>query len=154
MKALSILQPWASLIVGGPLAAGVKRTENRGRSLATAARKLVGHRIAIHASKRIDEDAFVAIRDQTFGFDLQLAEIPHAKIKDFPRGAIAGVATLGRVFDEYDVLSDDERRFFTGDHGIRFDDARWLREPITCSGALGFWAVPDDVAAAVEAQLR
>ncbi len=155
MKALSIMQPWASLIVGGGLAPGVKRTENRGRGVASAARRLVGNRIAVHASKRLDEDAFRAIIDhfkarrsviadrlyQTNFFDLKPDEVPWATPREYPRGAIIGVATIGRIFDDYDVLGDHERRFFTGDHGIRLDDARWCA-PIECAGALGFWTVP------------
>lgn len=67
MKALSILQPWASLIVGGARSPGVKRTENRGRSVALAARPLIGALVAIHASKRRDLDAFEDMRNAVRG---------------------------------------------------------------------------------------
>lgn len=150
MRALSVMQPWASLIVGGPLSPGVKRTENRGKMVASAARKLVGQRIAIHASKKLDEEGIHSLRSGVF--NLRREEVPYNPISAFPRGAVIGVATLDRVFDGYDVLTDDERRFFTGDFGLSFSDQRWF-EPVPCKGALGFWTMPADVEAKVRAQL-
>jgi hypothetical protein len=151
MKALSIMQPWASLIVGGPLARGPKRTENRGRAMAMFARSLIGQRIAIHASKKPDVDAFEDMALGNFGFGLRRDEMPYATRADFPLGAIVGVATLGRVFGPGEPLTDDEARFYLGNDlladdtwGLRFDDARWF-SPIPCKGALGFWTVPADV---------
>lgn len=49
MKAISLWQPWASLIV-----AGIKPYETRGWGPPTA---LIGQRIAIHAAKMVDKDA-------------------------------------------------------------------------------------------------
>jgi hypothetical protein len=155
MKALSIMQPWASLIVGGPRAPGVKRTENRGRSMASFARSLVGQRIAIHASKKRDMDAFRDMLDGDFGFALRRDELPHATIAEFPTGAIIGAATLGRVFGPGEELSDDEARFYVGNDllsdgdtfGLRFDDARWCTSIENVKGALGFWQVSDGDAA-------
>lgn len=151
MKALSIMQPWASLIVGGPRSPGVKRTENRGRAMATFARSLLGQRIAIHASKKPDADAILDMNLGDFGFGLTPAEMPYALPLDFPLGAVVGVATLGRVFGPGEPLTDDEARFYVGNDlladdtwGLRFDDARWFA-PVPCKGALGFWTVPADV---------
>ncbi len=151
MKALSIMQPWASLIVGGRRAAGVKRTENRGRSMAGFARSLVGQRIAIHASKKRDMEAFRDIIDGTFGFGLKRDEIPYTAIAEFPTGAIVGAATLGRVFGPGDELTEEEARFYVGNDllsdgetfGLRFDDAQWCTPIEGVKGALGFWTVSD-----------
>lgn len=157
MKALSIMQPWASLIVGGPRAAGVKRTENRGRGLAVYARSLVGQRIAIHASKKRDRDAFDDILHRCFGFGFDAkAECPYATMGEFPVGAVVGVATLDRVFAPGETLNEDEARFYVGNDllqdgntfGLSFGERRWV-EPVPCKGALGFWNVPDDVAAQI-----
>jgi hypothetical protein len=150
MRGLSVMQPWASLIVGGPLSPGVKRTENRGRLLAMAARRLVGQRIAIHASKKFDEDGVRSLLAGAFGF--KRTEFPYQTLRDFPRGAVVGSAKLDRVFDDYDVLNDDERRFYVGDHGLSLGERRFI-EPIACLGALGFWTVPSDIAGKIEAQL-
>lgn len=152
MKALSIMQPWASLIVGGPRAAGVKRTENRGRAMAMFARRLVGQRIAIHASKKRDREAFEDIYHRCFGFGFDAkTECPYTTLGEFPLGAIIGTAMLGRVFGPGEPVSDDEARFYVGNDlladnvwGLRFDDARHFA-PIPCKGALGFWRLPDDV---------
>lgn len=151
MRALSIMQPWASLIVGGPRSPGVKRTENRSEAVAHAARRLVGERIVIHASKKLDEDGVHALRAGVFG--LRPEEVPHNPISAFPRGAVVGVATLDRVFDDYDTLTDDERRFFTGSFGLSFTDRRWL-DPVPCKGALGFWTLPAGVEQLVREQLK
>lgn len=155
------MQPWASLIVGGPLAAGVKRTENRGRSMAGFARSLVGQRIAIHASKKRDMDAFRDLVDGTFGFGLKRDELPYRTIAAFPTGAIVGAATLGRVFGPGEALTDDEARFYVGNDllsdgdtfGLRFDDAQWCTAIEGVKGALGFWTVSDEHAALLAGRL-
>ncbi|MCB1462115.1 MAG: ASCH domain-containing protein [Nitratireductor sp.] len=59
MKAISLWQPWASLI-----AAGVKPYETRHWS---PPRELIGQRIAIHAAKRVDRDAAGLATDIMFG---------------------------------------------------------------------------------------
>jgi hypothetical protein len=162
MKALSIMQPWASLIVGGPLAPGVKRTENRGRSMANFARRFVGQRIAIHASKKRDTEAFEEIWHRCFGFGFDAAtECPHRTMGEFPLGAIVGVATLERVFGPGEELTDDEARFYVGNDllsdgstfGFSFGDRRWI-EPIEASGALGFWNVTEAHEREVEQRLE
>ena len=51
MKALSIVQPWASLIVGGPLAAGAKRIERNG-TIRLHWRGGRGSTVCLGASKR------------------------------------------------------------------------------------------------------
>lgn len=161
MKALSIMQPWASLIVGGPRASGVKRTENRGRQMAMFARRLVGERIAIHASKKRDVEAFEDIRDRCFGFGFDAkTECPYATMGGFPIGAVIGTATIGRVFGPGEELSKDEARFYVGNDlcvdetwGIRLDDARWFTQPIACRGALGFWSLPQNIEQSVRWQL-
>lgn len=160
MKTLSIMQPWASLIVGGPRAPGPKRTENRGRNLATYARSLVGQRIAIHASKRPDVEAFEDWAQGCFGFGLRNEEWPYNTRLDFPLGAVVGVATLDRVFGPGEKIDDDDARFYVGNDllqdgstfGLSFGSRRWIA-PIACSGALGFWTLPIDIERQVVEQL-
>lgn len=157
MKALSILQPWASLIVGGPLSPGVKRTENRSRAMAQWARLLVGEAIAIHASKRLDLESFEILLDGDFGF--VRSEWPYATPREFPTGAIVGTVTLDRTFGPGETLTDDEARFYIGNdlmggnvHGLSFGNRRWF-EPITdVKGALGFWELKPEHAKRVREQ--
>lgn len=156
MRALSIMQPWASLIVGGPKSPGIKRTENRGLVVAKAARKLVGERIAIHASKQRDVDAFADMFDAAMHqdgafFGIKRTEVPWADLSAWPTGAVIGAATLGRVFGPGEEIDENEARFYIGNDagadlasrggvwGLRFDDAMWLPTPIPAKGALGFW---------------
>lgn len=157
MRAISIKQPWASLIAGGPLAPGIKRTENRGRAMALWARRLVGEQIAIHASKGRDMEAFEDIWQRCFGFGFDAkTECPYSTMGEFPLGAIIGVATLERVFGPGEALTEDEARFYVGNDlmqdgdtfGLSFGKRRHI-EPIAIGGALGFWTVPDDVAVRV-----
>ena len=161
MKALSIMQPWASLIVGGPRSPGVKATENRCEAVAKWAQRLVGQRIAIHASQRRDGVAFADMRyaltfpASPYFYSIRAGEVPYAEDREFPSGAVIGVATLGRVFGPRDVpLTADERRFYLGGDkfGLRFDGARCF-DPVPCKGALGFWTVPEDVERQVHEQL-
>lgn len=157
MKALSIMQPWASLIVGGPLHIGVKRTENRSGAMAKWARSIVGERVAIHASKRLDMEAFEDLLDGAFNF--QRSEFPYRTPREFPVGAIIGAATLDRVFGPGETLTDDEARFYVGNDlldsgswGLSFGDRRWF-EPIEAKGALGFWAMKPEHTKAVLEQI-
>lgn len=59
MKAISLWQPWASLI-----AAGIKPFETRSWAPPEA---LIGQRIAIHAAKKIDREAAMMAEDLLYG---------------------------------------------------------------------------------------
>jgi hypothetical protein len=144
--------------------AGPKRTENRGRSLASYARKLVGQRIAIHASKKRDEEAFLDMRsavrfpDVDSWFGMQPHELPHATIGAFPLGAIIGVATLERVFAYGDLLSEDEARFYVGGpdgetFGLSFGARQWIEPIANVKGALGFWQLSGEHERELEARI-
>lgn len=111
MKAISIRQPWAWLIVNG-----YKDIENR--TWATSYRGPV----LIHASKQWDihprewSDAFPGI------------EIPH----DIQRGGIVGTAEIAAV------VTESESRWFTGPKGWELRDARPVAfHP--CNGRLGLF---------------
>lgn len=156
MKALSLTQPWATLV-----AIGAKKIETRNW--------FTGHRglIAIHASKGFPRDA----REFCDGlFDPELyAEVfetlGYHEPEDLPRGAIIAVATLRTCMrtsnDVYtatwlDTLDETERAF--GDYsdnryGWFLEDVRRLEEPIPCRGALGLWTVPPEIVAEIERQV-
>ena len=80
MKAITIWQPWASL-----LACGGKRFETR--SWATAYRGP----IAIHAAKK---DVIDALRMLPVPLALKMKEVIGAEWKDLPTGAVIATATL------------------------------------------------------------
>lgn len=176
MRALTIWQPWASLIVGAPPSYDAEPTptqkpiENRDWIPPC---ELIGQRVAIHAGKRHDEEAYEDIfRLGSFG----PVRAPYRRPCDFPLGAVVGVATLDRVigplppcliyerrFDPDRVspaklaswrIDADGRRWFVGRFGWVFRDARYLVPTVPCKGAQGVWTLPDDVAARVEEQLR
>jgi hypothetical protein len=151
IEALSIMQPWASLIVGGPLTRGVKPIENR---TWRAPARLVGKRIAIHASKKLDLESFEDLLDGSWW--------PYAKPKEFPTSAVIGTATLVRVFEgepglmeprDYPAgMPDDCKRWYFGPVGFELREAMWF-EPVRCGGRLGFWPLPADVERRVVEQL-
>lgn len=156
MKALSLTQPWATMV-----ALGVKKIETR--SWPTHYRGP----LAIHAAKGLGgiggpsglidvcrQEPFRSALVAVFGNPLTLA---HA----LPLGAVVAVATLhrvgriGRRADGAVVLQGrelpvvgDELAFgdYTpGRYGWVLTNVGRLAEPIACRGALGLWDLPEDV---------
>lgn len=127
-RALTIRHPWAWLV-----AHGYKPVENRSKPPPKA---LIGQRVAIHASRRLDDDA----RDSALvspHFDRNPDEFMKSLVSTF--GCILGTAVLtGHV-----TASDSP--WFTGPYGWLFADPIVLAEPIPAKGALGFWRLPSDI---------
>lgn len=138
--ALSLTQPWASLVVSGR-----KRWETRGW------RTHHRGRVIIHASKLMPPWA----RGAALGFDLDPAALP--------KGVLLGAVTIVRMVptEEARLMLPDEE-LAMGD----YSDGRWaweladpvaLPEPIPGRGALSLWPVPVetlDVLRAVSAPIR
>jgi len=130
VKALSLTQPWATLI-----AIGAKRIETRSWS--------TGYRgpLAIHASQGFPGWAKDVCREEPLRRMLLAAGI--AGVCDLPRGAVIATCRLGgclptKIFSP----SGQEREF--GDYGPgRFawmlDSIVALPTPIPAKGALGLW---------------
>lgn len=159
IRALSLSQPWATLV-----AIGAKRIETR--SWSTSYRGP----IAIHAAKRFPGDCRALCSEEPFYRALNPLDRPRAAgYEDWyslPLGAIVAVAVLewvvgtpaspGRVGGHQLPPPEPEASF--GDYAPgRFawglERVHRLAEPVPCRGALGLWAVPADVAAAVRRQL-
>lgn len=124
MKALSLTQPWAWLVVH----AG-KDIENR-----TWNTPLRGD-FLIHASKGMKGSDYDAAWETARSIDQNVAwNIPPKEALE--RGGIVGVATL------YDVLSKTTRPHVPwhmwDQYGFRLRDVRPLPF-LPCKGALGFW---------------
>lgn len=120
MKVLSILQPWAWLIV-----AGHKPVENR--------RWVSSYRgpVLIHAGKKWgpEQRRDLAIVRHTF---------PELEIPDtFDLGGIVGRATM------IDCVSSMDSPWFFGPNGFVLRDAKPLPF-FPCRGALGFFTAPDN----------
>lgn len=128
MKAITIKQPFATLIVDG-----VKDVENRSWVLP---KKYIGERVLIHASKN---ESFYKQMPVEMSFE-QIKEFAdhynnttiNAEI--FPLGAIIGsVVITGCVTDRESVWAMPDHFHFTLAHAVRFP------EPIPATGKLGFW---------------
>jgi hypothetical protein len=109
MKALTIRQPWASLIV-----AGIKDVENR------SWRTNYRGRLGIHAGSRVDQDAFDAHR--------------HLLDGDLPRGALIGSVTVVDC-----IATSRSKWALPGHWHWVLADAKKLARPRPMPGKLGLW---------------
>lgn len=150
MKALSLTQPWATLI-----AIGAKRIETR--SWSTRYRGT----IAIQAASRMPASAVALCYEDPFVRVLTAAG--YDRVDQLPRGAIIAIVGIDEVFSTNTIDAEQrlpralyhlphEREF--GDYsddrfGWVLRDVERLREPIPCKGALGLWTVPPAIAAAL-----
>jgi hypothetical protein len=138
MKALSVMQPWATLI-----ALGAKHVETR--SWSTSYRGP----LAIHASSRISREAALSLRvpsilEALAAGGYQKGGGPATNPYGLQLGRVIAVATLVDVqrITPDNVPAEPERSF--GDYTAgRFawflHDVRWLPEPVEAKGALGLW---------------
>jgi hypothetical protein len=122
MRALSIRQPWASLIIF----AG-KNIENREWK--------TGYRgpILIHASKRMTK----AEKENAFDcaeFDCDVSPEVLAAMP-MERGAVIGIATIT------DCVTQHQSPWFCGTYGFVLRDVRAI-EPFQFLGQLGFFDIP------------
>lgn len=119
MKALTLIQPWASYI-----ALGLKQHETR--SWGTSYRGP----IAIHAGK------------STEALTLENIHYPLGRIL-----AVANLVDVRRT-EETRPLTAYDREFgdwTPGRFAWRFENIRQLKEPITAKGTLGLWTLPEEI---------
>jgi hypothetical protein len=144
MKALTIWQPWASLII-----AGAKPVEWRGWP---APRWIVGQRIAIHAGARAakpDEiaDIIERIDDAESSLVGSIARPLLASVhtKSWPLSSVLGTAIIGKPIPVLDWLREHAPGFLDSD---RIDHSKFawplseiekFEPPIPGRGAQGFW---------------
>lgn len=153
MRALTVHQPFASLIM-----AGAKPFEFRNRRPPAA---LIGQRIVIHASAQkirqpFAADLFVAVRDQALS-SIITATLDPAKAlpvlgrawepagEPLPMSAGVGTVIIGEprratevAEDPGYLLADDEQDFWAWP---MLDIERWT-VPVAQAGAQGFWTWP------------
>lgn len=170
MKALSLTQPWATLI-----AIGAKRIETR--SWPTRHRGVV----AIHAAKGFPDDARLdcwdepfksALKDHVdFGYYSDLSTDADERFFGLPRGAIVATCDLVECFLTGDTLNYQFSsrtlraaggydytitpteiafgNYAPGRFGWVLKNILPLPSPIPCRGALGLWTVPAEIEAAI-----
>jgi len=137
MKALSVLQPWAWLIVH----AG-KDIENRSWKLPE---QIKGLRIAVHASTRYAyrnwSEAIMQTRLHKIEGPMELytGGLPARDEVEF--GVIVGTVEIS------DCVTAHPSPWFQGPYGFVLRNPVPLRAPIPCRGALGFWTVPKELEA-------
>lgn len=120
MKAISVRQPWAWLILHG------KCIENRDWYTAYKGQ------LAIHAAQGMSCDEYEDARDFVRSFDPQLAgRIPQPEC--LVRGAVIGTVM------QTGCVKDHPSRWFQGKFGHVYAEARELVVPIPVRGALGIW---------------
>jgi hypothetical protein len=144
MKALSLTQPWATLV-----AIGAKRIETR------SWRPHYRGPIAIHASKAFPRECQNLCSTHPF-LDVLIAAGLNGSW-DLPLGAIIATARLHATLQTREIrcyrsttarLLPHELAFgdySDGRYGFVMADVRPLKHPVPCKGALGFWDVPADV---------
>lgn len=157
MKALTIWQPWASLII-----AGAKPYEFRGWR---TPRWMIGKSIVIHAAKRkldrSETDAIALILQNRDRFPIEAAEtclVPELAIPvllaalrgELPIGAGLGTAMLGEprlgtdIAVEFGVpRANDSARDEQANWGWHMLAVEAWPEPIEMAGAQGFWNWPE-----------
>jgi hypothetical protein len=137
MKALSVAQPWATLIVYG-----IKRLETR--PWATVHRGPV----AIHASKHLPTAARALCRQEPFRS--LLARAGYESWRALPLGRILGIADIvrcTRVEELRDLCPPEEDLgdFGPGRWAWALEGARPLPAPVPYRGRLGLFDVPDEL---------
>ena len=143
MRALTIWQPWASMIANGR-----KPVENRTWK-PRAGELRVGDVFAIHAGKTHDYESWVVARAIVRALGHQYEPFG-LTARNAPYGALVGVATLDEVRDS----PRDRDPWWCGPVGWYLRDARALAQPIECRGGQGLWTVETRELDAMMSQLR
>jgi ASCH domain len=129
IKALTIKQPWASLIIRGG-----KDIENRDWN--SNYRGIV----AIHSSAKMSESDMEDACGLMRGFIPRFSARMFRQDKyGFPTGVILGVVEM------IGCVRDCDSPWFVGDFGFQFRNAVAFSNPIPCKGSLGFWKLSDDL---------
>ncbi len=144
VRALTIRQPWAWLILHG-----TKRVENRSWHLPPS---MVGEAVYIHAGAGMTYDEWRGARDfvARAGLGGLASRMPPPGLQ-LVRGAIVGAMTLDGC--RCDRPSDDPWHV-PGLHGWMLRDVRLLKQPVPCKGALGFWKPSADILEAAKSALE
>jgi hypothetical protein len=156
MKALTLTQPWATLV-----AIGAKRVETRSWSSSYRGP------VAIHAAKTVPTWARHVPHEWPFGMVLRDADIQSDANgdPDLPRGAIVAVARIVEIVPTSPESNERVLAVYGGRYEYEFGDysrgryawaladIRPLLDPIPCRGALSLWDLPEDTEERLDFQL-
>jgi hypothetical protein len=139
MKAISVLQPWATALLGA------KDVENRTWTLPEP---YLGVPLALHASKRRVGAEFTAFLDVALSGGYNAMEAMLMTGTKFPHayGAIIGVIVFS------DNVTASGSLWFAGPVGWVKQSVIALPRPIPCKGALSLWDVPAEIMADIRHQ--
>lgn len=145
MKALSLSIPWPTAVQKHR-----KRVENRERwaphpHLITQARRMVGQDLAIHSSGTYDREGAEYIRGLT-GVLYRRADVPSK--------AVTSVVKVTGLLLPGDDCPRGQEPWYFGSVALVLGNVRVLPRPVPVSGGLGFWNLPGDVLADLNAQLE
>jgi len=161
MKCISILQPWASLVVTKDPKTGKAYKQIETRSWNTK------HRgpLLIHASKRKIPVGVIEASEWVVKYG-----IPAYQEEAYPTSAIIGMVNLvdtfpmetaGSVFQKMsDIgIKDQDQELAFGDYsadryGWLLSDPIMFKNPIPCKGSLSIWNLPGELEEAVQEQIR
>lgn len=137
MKALTLTQPWATLVI-----LGIKRWETRGWCPSPENRR---GRIAVHAAKGWTK------ADREFAAELHEDGVLPVAPADLPLGALLGTVRLDGLartttavtYPEVTDLEQELGDYSPGRYAWQLGDPRPLPEPLPWRGALGLWDGPD-----------
>lgn len=143
MKALTIIQPWATLIASG-------HKVNETRSWKTNYRG----EILIHAGKNPKDYTSGFYIDDPDGLYFHAAGINPGTFEDLPRGMIIGKATLVdcvQITKEFkdELMETNPAEYAFGDYRIGryawvMENPELFKEPIPAKGMMGLWNWEDD----------
>ena len=125
MKAITLKQPWASLV-----AEGAKKIETRTHS---RFKNLVGQRIAIHAGKTFELLPLGALRED------HVKKVFKGSNKPLPNGAIVCTAFVKEVRMLTDEDSYDACCPAAGKFGLILTDVQKVDPPVPARGYQGIW---------------
>lgn len=139
MKALTVLQPWASM-----LAYHGKDVENRSWAPRPSMLR-PGEVFAIHAGKGFDREGWEWIMGNE-----RILRLPPGGYGINDYGAVLAVAEFNGTTSDVDGL---DSLWAFGPVCWVLTNKRALAEPVHCRGAQGLWNLPADVEARVLAQI-
>ncbi len=142
IPAITIYQPWASLVI-----AGWKDYEFRRWDYRTKRHHIEGKRIAIHASARpIQRDEVGELLDRIARRRAHIKEaaVPwlgqvHLSIGMIPRSAVLGTAVLGKPIECKNLFGADSNRVEHHVWAWPLADIIRFEVPIPARGCQGFW---------------
>lgn len=153
MVAITVHQPWAYAI-----ARLGKAVENR--DWMPHARNL-GRPMAIHAGKKLDEEAVLDLRaegmavpdEMALGAVVAVARLIGIVEIETNDGGCRVVASMRPEAEVREAALSHDALWFCGRYGWVFGRRVELPEPVACRGAQGLWPLPADVETAVREQI-